>query len=80
MSHTDQDPLKETFARARDRSQRFNRRLEHLRSCDASFAQASALYPEDMGEWQAAVYLLTSCKTVWAGLSPTSSRSARSGP
>lgn len=66
MSHTDQDPLKETFARGLDRSQRFKRRLEHLRSGDPSFAQASALYPDDMGEWQAAVYLLTGCEVVWA--------------
>jgi len=66
MSHTDQDPLKEMFARARDRAERLNLWLEHLRSADPAFAEASALSPEDMGEWQAAVYLLTGCEVVWA--------------
>ena len=30
-----------------------------------AFAEASALYPWDMTEWQAAVYLLTGCELVW---------------
>ena len=66
MSHPDHDPLAETLARARDRSQRFKLWFEHLRGDDPAFAQASALHPEDMGEWQAAVYLLTGCDVVWA--------------
>jgi hypothetical protein len=36
-----------------------------LRSLDSSFAEASILQPDDMGDWQAAVYLLTGCMPIW---------------
>ena len=39
--------------------------IERLRAQDPAFAEASVLYPDDMGEWQAAVYLLTGCDRVW---------------
>jgi hypothetical protein len=39
--------------------------IERLRAHDPAFAEASVLYPDDMGEWQAAVYLLTGCDPVW---------------
>ena len=38
------------------------------RSGDSAFAEASALYPPDMSEWQAAVYLLSGCEEVWGEL------------
>lgn len=39
--------------------------VEQLRARDRAFAEVSSLYPDDMGEWQAAVYLLSGCETVW---------------
>jgi hypothetical protein len=39
--------------------------IDHLRAQDPAFAEASVLHPDDMGEWQAAVYLLTCCDPVW---------------
>jgi hypothetical protein len=39
--------------------------LDRLRDQDPVFAEASVLYGDDMGEWQAAVYLLTGCEPVW---------------
>jgi hypothetical protein len=39
--------------------------IDRLRARDPAFAEASVLYPDDMGEWQAAVYLLTGCDPVW---------------
>src|SRR3954468_2465652 len=39
--------------------------IDQLRAQDPAFAEASILCPEDMGEWQAAVYLLTGCVPVW---------------
>jgi hypothetical protein len=42
--------------------------IERLRAQDPAFAEASVLYPDDMGEWQAAVYLLTGCEPLWRGL------------
>lgn len=65
MAHADNDPPDETFARLRERANRFGAWLEQLRSGDPAFAEASALYPDDMGEWQTAVYLLTDCDRVW---------------
>ena len=47
---------------------RFDLWLEQLRACDLSFAEASTLHPDDMGEWQAGVYLLTGCEPVWLEL------------
>src|SRR5437899_12681268 len=68
MADPDDDPLEEIFARARDRVDRFQLWLERLRSGDPAFAEASALYPPDMSEWQSAVYLLTGCEEVWGEL------------
>lgn len=39
--------------------------IDQLRAQDPAFAEASVLHPDDMGEWQAAVYLLTGCDPVW---------------
>jgi hypothetical protein len=39
--------------------------IDQLRAQDPAFAEASVLYPDDMGEWQAAVYLLAGCDPVW---------------
>lgn len=59
-------PVAETLTCARDRSERFSLWIDQLRSGDPAFAEASTLYHDDMGEWQAAVYLLTGCEVVWA--------------
>ena len=67
MGDPDDDPREEIFARARPR--RALRALARaLRSGDSAFAEASALYPPDMSEWQAAVYLLSGCEEVWGEL------------
>jgi hypothetical protein len=42
--------------------------LDRLRDQDPAFADASVLYDDHMGEWQAAVYLLTGCEPVWGAL------------
>ncbi len=39
--------------------------IGRLRAQDPAFAEASVLQPDDMGEWQAAVYLLTGCGPIW---------------
>jgi len=36
-----------------------------VRDADPSFAAPSVLHDDDMGEWQAAVYLLTGCEEAW---------------
>ena len=41
--------------------------LMHLRGGDPAFAEASALYPSDVSEWQSAVYLVTGNDGVWGG-------------
>jgi len=66
MLHIDNNPVAETLRGARDRSERLGLWIDQLRSGDATFAEASALYPDDMGELQAAVYLLAGCEVVWA--------------
>lgn len=42
--------------------------LDRLRDQDPAFAKASVLYDDEMGEWQAAVYLLSGCEPVWEAL------------
>ena len=42
--------------------------LERGRGGDPAFAEASALYPLDMSEWQSAVYLLTGNDGAWGEL------------
>jgi hypothetical protein len=64
----DDEPLKDLLARSRDQTQQFNVWLDQHRAGDPAFAEASLLYPADMGEWQAAVYLLTGCHQVWLAL------------
>ena len=55
MADPEDDPLEDALARARDRAERYGVWLEHLRGGDPAFAEASALYPPDMSEWQSAV-------------------------
>ena len=64
----DDEPLEALLAGLRDRAQQFDVWLDQLRTGDPAFAEASLLYPADMGEWQAAVYLLTGCDQVWLAL------------
>ena len=61
MSHPDDDAFEDILPRA----ERFAAFVEALRAGDPAFAEASALYAPDMGEWQGAVYLLTGCDEVW---------------
>ena len=68
MADPDDDPLEDALARARDRAERYGVWLEHRRGGDPAFAEASALYPPDMSEWQSAVYLLSGCDDVWGEL------------
>jgi hypothetical protein len=39
--------------------------LAQLRAAEPRFAEASILYPDEVGEWHAAIYLLTGCGPVW---------------
>jgi hypothetical protein len=67
IDHAD-DLIEEALARSRDRGARFKLWLERLRRGDPAFAEPSVLYPRDLSEWQAAVYLLTGCEQVWSVL------------
>jgi hypothetical protein len=64
----DGDLVEEILGRSRDRAQGFDGWLEQLRSGDPVFAETSGLYPGDMSEWHAGVYLLTGCDEVWSAL------------
>ncbi len=64
----DDDPVEDVLARAADRAARYRRRPPHLRTRDLAFAEASVLYPQDMGEWQSAVYLLSGHQLIWGQL------------
>ena len=73
----DHDPVERPSEEAKSQTgaglsgaQRFRTWVEELRASDQTFAEASALYPPDLGEWQAAVYLLTGCYRVWRELGP----------
>jgi hypothetical protein len=44
--------------------------LAQLRSAEPRFAEASILHPDEVGGWQAAVYLLSGCGSVWDALGP----------
>jgi hypothetical protein len=54
----------------RNRDRQFQFWLYELRNSDPTFGQASILRPDDDGEWQAAVYLLTGSPRVWSVLGP----------
>jgi hypothetical protein len=59
------DPPQRALGAARCEGSRAVQFLARLRDADPSFAAASVLHPDDMSEWQAAVYLLTGCESVW---------------
>ena len=59
MPPHDDLPFDDVLVRSRERARAFKVWLEHHRAQDPPFAKASVVYPDDMGEWQAAVYLLT---------------------
>lgn len=44
--------------------------LSQLRAAEPRFAEASILQPDEVGEWHAAIYLLTGCQSVWETLGP----------
>ena len=68
MGDPDDEALEDALARARDRTERYGVWLEHLRGGHPAFAEASALYPPAMSEWQSAVYLLAGNDGVWGEL------------
>jgi hypothetical protein len=68
MGDPDDEALEDALARARDRAERYGVWLEHLRGGGPAFAEASALYPPDMSEWQSPVCLLTGNVGVWREL------------
>lgn len=70
MTDDADEPLELTIADARECEQRFDAWVQELRRSDPQFAEASRLYPCDMGEWQAAVYLLSGCRDAWTRLRP----------
>jgi hypothetical protein len=62
---SDNDPLTDSFAEAREERGRYDAFLAALRESDPVFAEASPLMPNDMSEWQAAVYLLAGSDEIW---------------
>lgn len=54
--------------------------LAQLRSVEPQFAEASILQPDEVGEWHAAVYLLTGCGPVWDALGPAIVAQSSVGP
>lgn len=74
------DPLSAAIERASAAERSFGSFVAGLRDADASFAEASVLHPEDMGEWQAPVYLLSGCWVVWTRLGDAVMRSRSIGP
>lgn len=68
MPPLEDQPLEQLFAISRSRARNFSRWIDHLRASDPAFAEASALYPDDMDEWQAAAYLLTGSDQVWGSI------------
>lgn len=68
MPRHDDELIEDLLSRSRDRELQFHAWLEDLRAGDPAFAEASLLYPNDMGEWQAAILLLTGCDQVWLAI------------
>ena len=68
MADPDDDPLEDALAGAVTARSVMASGLMHLRAGDPAFAEASALYPSDMSEWQSAVYLVTGNDGVWGEL------------
>jgi hypothetical protein len=44
--------------------------LAQLRAVEPPFAEASVMQPDEVGQWHAAVYLLTGCGPAWDALGP----------
>src|ERR1700676_3962576 len=64
----DDDPIEDLITRVRERAHQFDVWLDQLRAGDPAFAEASTLYLDDIGKWQAAVSHLTGCQEVWLAL------------
>jgi hypothetical protein len=76
----ERDPLSAAIERARAAERAFGSFVARLRDADASFAEASVLHPEDMGEWQAATFLLMGSWVVWGKLGAAVMESRSAGP
>ncbi|HST69024.1 MAG TPA: hypothetical protein VLI94_05140 [Solirubrobacterales bacterium] len=51
-----------------------------MRAAEPRFAEASILQPDEVGQWHAAVYLLTGCGSVWEALGPAIVAQCSIGP
>lgn len=60
----------ETSADTAAQRRQFAVLLAQLRAAEPRFSEASILLPDEVGEWHAAVYLLTGCGPVWERLGP----------
>lgn len=60
----------EIYADVAAKRRQFAVLLAQLRAAEPRFAEASILLPNEVGEWHAAVYLLTGCGPVWERLGP----------
>jgi len=64
------DGSNEIYADVAAKRRQFAVLLAQLRAAEPRFAEASILLPNEVGEWHAAVYLLTGCGPVWERLGP----------
>jgi hypothetical protein len=76
----ERDPVSAAIERANGDATAFGSFVAELREGDPSFAEASVLQPEGMGEWQAAVYLLSGSWVVWQRLGPAVMKSRSAAP
>jgi hypothetical protein len=76
----ERDPLSAAIDRANADASAFASFLARLRDTDPRFAEVSALHKDEMGEWQAAVYLLSGSWVVWGKLGGAVMQSRSIGP
>jgi hypothetical protein len=70
----------ETFTDFAAQRRQFAVLLAQIRAAEPPFAEASILQPDDVGQWHAAVYLLTGCGPVWETLGPAIVAQCSIGP
>jgi len=76
----DLDQMRAADERARAAERAFASFVAGLRNADPRFAEASALHKDGMGEWQAAVYLLSGCGQLSSVLGPAVMRERSLAP
>jgi hypothetical protein len=80
MASEERDPLSVAIDRANADARAFASFLARLRDADPRFAEVSALHKDGMGEWQAAVYLLSGCGELWSAVGPAVMRERSLAP